>query len=132
MAGLKAFVKGSSDPKDNMPGCANYDHHYGGCLFSDTCKVEKGLRCSYFEKAVLPTAGQLKTGHRITDDYQKISGGLMIKTTKTRFCECGNSIPSNKQFCDTCRKKKRKKSYREYMQHYRLNQRNTEVEKQPL
>ena len=57
--GLIAFLKGNSDPKVGMPGCANYDHHYGGCLFADTCSVEEGKRCDYFERVVLPTAADV-------------------------------------------------------------------------
>ncbi len=52
---LIAFLKGNSDPKVGMSGCANYDHHYRGCLFADTCSVEEGKRCDYFERVVLPT-----------------------------------------------------------------------------
>jgi hypothetical protein len=43
----------NTDPKAKNPGCANYDHHYGGCLFRDECLVQQGKRCRYFERVVL-------------------------------------------------------------------------------
>ncbi|MGD2095524.1 MAG: hypothetical protein PVH77_11005 [Phycisphaerales bacterium] len=41
--------------KAKLPDCANYDHHYGGCLFRDECLVQQGERCAYFEKVILET-----------------------------------------------------------------------------
>ena len=41
--------------KARNPGCANFDYHYDCCLFRDECLVQKGQRCEYFERAVLPT-----------------------------------------------------------------------------
>jgi len=59
MKKIKHFSKhvgtGDTDPKAGMPGCANYDRHYDGCLFEDTCLVQEGKRCGYFERAVLTT-----------------------------------------------------------------------------
>jgi hypothetical protein len=49
----------SGHKKSRNPGCANFDYHYNCCLFRDECLVQKGQRCEYFERAVLPT---------ITDD----------------------------------------------------------------
>ena len=43
------------DSKTRNPGCANFDYHYESCLFRDECLVQKGQRCEYFERAVLPT-----------------------------------------------------------------------------
>jgi len=43
------------DSKVRNPGCANFDYHYDCCLFRDECLVQKGQRCEYFERAVLPT-----------------------------------------------------------------------------
>jgi len=43
---------GAADPKSRNPGCANFDHHYGGCLFRDECLVQKGKRCEYFERVI--------------------------------------------------------------------------------
>jgi len=44
-----------TDSKTRNPGCANFDYHYESCLFRDECLVQKGQRCEYFERAVLPT-----------------------------------------------------------------------------
>jgi len=41
-----------ADPKSRNPGCANFDHHYGGCLFRDECLVQQGKRCEYFERVI--------------------------------------------------------------------------------
>ncbi len=43
------------DSRARNPGCANFDYHYDCCLFRDECLVQKGQRCEYFERAVLPT-----------------------------------------------------------------------------
>ena len=56
--GLNRFLKGITDVKAGMPGCANYDHHESGCVDGEKCKVEQGKRCSYFERAVLPTGDE--------------------------------------------------------------------------
>ena len=47
---------GDADPKARNPGCANFDHYYGGCLFRDECLVLQGERCEYFER-VIPQSG---------------------------------------------------------------------------
>jgi len=44
-----------NDSKARNPGCANFDYHYDSCLFRDECLVQKGQRCEYFERVVLPT-----------------------------------------------------------------------------
>jgi hypothetical protein len=53
---LKQFTEhvetGDTDPKSRNPGCANFDHHYGGCLFRDECLVQQGQRCRYFERVI--------------------------------------------------------------------------------
>ena len=43
-----------TEAKKRNPGCANFDYHYDSCLFRDECLVQKGQRCEYFERAVLP------------------------------------------------------------------------------
>lgn len=118
MTGLKEFVRGSSDLKDNMPGCANY----GGCLFADTCLVEQGKRCGYFERAVLPTVSGLRGGDKILNEYQnrcRVSGVLKIKMATVRFCQCGQPILSGRRFCDKCKQQKRKATYRESQRRHR-------------
>ncbi|MCP4256141.1 MAG: hypothetical protein GY774_01280 [Planctomycetes bacterium] len=51
---------GHTDKQSRNPGCANFDYHYDCCLFRDECLVQKGLRCEYFERAVLPTIADNK------------------------------------------------------------------------
>ena len=72
--GLIAFLKGNTDPAAGMPGCASYDHHYGGCLFLDGCLVEEGKRCGYFEKAVLPTAADIGLKELVYSLYERQVG----------------------------------------------------------
>jgi hypothetical protein len=133
--GLKQFIKGTTDPKDQTPGCANYDSHYGGCLYADTCMVEQGKRCSFFERSVLPTASQLKDGHWIIDEYQRTVGSnrpLGITLTKVNFCECGATIPIGRRYCDTCKRRQRAKTKREYQKKFRMSKRSTVEQKQAL
>jgi len=137
MPGLKAFIRGSSDPKDAMPGCANYDRDADLCHTGVRCFVLKGGRCVYFERAVLPTAGQLKAkdGRKIVDEYQRAYGMkklLKVNLAQTRYCPCGNPIRGGRRFCDKCKKKRRLKTYREAQQKYRSGQMSTVVQKSPL
>ena len=112
--GLTAFLKGSSNPDDRMPGCSNYDHHYGGCLFADTCKVQEGQRCGYFERRVLPTAADIGLGERMYSLYEKqcgISGTL--ERGQMRICpDCGTGLKPRQRYCDNCKRRRRRKSYR--------------------
>jgi len=135
MAGLVGFIKGLTDPDRNMPGCANYDHHYGGCFFAKFCKVEKGQRCAYFERVVLPTAGQLKDSYSILEEYQRQTftfEPIKTKLITARFCICGNVLPPHKRLCDRCRRKKRRETDRVYKRKYRFSACHTEVENSPL
>ncbi len=114
---LLTFIKGSSNPADKMPGCANYDHHHGGCLFADKniCKVEDGIRCLYFEKAVLPTAVEINQQDRINTLYleqvgndEELSTELATKKNQNKCpgiggIVCGVEILSRKRLCDKCR-----------------------------
>ena len=113
--GLIAFLKGSSDPKEQMPGCANYDHYYGGCLFADACLVEQGNRCGYFEKAVLPIAYELGL-QNVYDAYEEqcgISGDGMLNRSSARVCpDCGGPIRPRQRYCDDCSRKRRRATYR--------------------
>ena len=128
MASLRQFIKGTTDPKDQAPGCDNYDHHYGGCLLGDNCKVEQGKRCGYFEKAVLPTANNLKEGSKTIDEYQKLVGlsaPIGSRITKANFCDCGATIPAGRRLCEKCKRKNRQKTKREYQRKFRMSKRST-------
>ena len=113
--------------------CANYDKHYGGCLFrtvkgtpSDNlleeeiskcpCLVLIGRQCGYFEKSVL---GPVDYKFRLPNyDYQKLFAeysevtGKVFETVSGRQCECGKNLKPRQRFCSTCTKKRRKATYR--------------------
>ena len=113
--GLIAFLKGTSDPKDRMPGCPSYDHAHGGCLFDKPCAVEAGMRCTYFEKAVLPTASGINKGLEITRLYEKATGGTVrVKMAPERTCpDCHKNILLPRQrYCPLCSTHRRQATYR--------------------
>jgi hypothetical protein len=112
--GLIAFLKGNTDPAVGMPGCANYDHHYGGCLFEDKCFVEEGQRCGYFEKAVLPKAADIGLGERMYSLYEKqCNVSSTLERSQTRICpDCGTGLKPRQRYCDNCKRRRRQKSYR--------------------
>jgi len=114
--GLIAFLKGSSNPEDRIPGCANYDHHYGGCHFAEVCKVQQGQRCDYFEKNVLPTAEEIGLGDCVNAQYAKQVGlkqDLIASRGEIRRCPtCGAALRHRQRFCNDCSKKRRRETYR--------------------
>jgi len=122
-------LKGSSDPKDQMPGCANYDHHYGGCLFENfggACAVEIGKRCGYFERAVLPTSAETGQREHIYGLYEQ-TVGVIIDTAKTRKrtgdarpCpDCGSPLRTRQRYCDTCSTRRQREQNRRYSRNRR-------------
>jgi hypothetical protein len=119
--GLLSFLRGTSDPKDGTPGCANYDHYYGGCLFQEKCNVEEGKRCAYFEKAVLPVAWQIGCGESVVDQYQAQTKSVMqIQGVKARRCSCGEPLKPRQRYCQKCKHKRRKEAYRENKRRTRI------------
>ena len=126
--GLIAFLKGSTDPADGMPGCATYDHHYGGCLFAETCKVEEGQRCGYFERAVLPTAADIGLNDTVYTQYEQqvgIARGGLLKREQVRRCpDCGDEVGPRQRYCPNCSKRRRRESYRRVREKHR-SMRNT-------
>jgi len=114
--GLIAFLMGSTNSADKMPGCANYDHYYGGCLYTDTCLVQKGKRCRYFEKAVLPTAADIGLKEWLYSLYQKHLGIELdseLAISNVRRCpDCGAGLKARQKYCDDCSKRRRQDSYR--------------------
>ncbi len=118
--GLIAFLKGNTDPAAGMPGCANYDHRYGGCLFNDECRVEQGKRCGYFEKAVLPTAADIGLKEVVYLAYEKqvgIANDGGLEREPVRLCpDCGVELRPRQRYCDTCGKRRRRQSYRKRRQ----------------
>jgi hypothetical protein len=106
--GLIRFLKGSTDPKAGMPGCADYDHHYGSCLFKKLCKVQQGERCGYFERAVLPTGSS-----DVREKYESLTGAYIEGVAVNRCGDCGTRIPPRRRYCDKCVEKRRKATYRQ-------------------
>ena len=122
--GLIAFLKGSTDPKAGMPGCANYDHHQGGCLFGEICKVQGSQRCGYFEKAVLPTAADLGLNEAVYSQYEQqvgIAGNGLLRRGQIRRCpDCGDEVGPRQRYCLKCSKRRRRESYRRAREKQRL------------
>jgi len=116
---LLVFIKG--DHQHNIPGCANY--YNDGCVLRRTCKIEKGKRCLYFEKTVLPVAAELGIGGSIGDAYADKVGlvGFRPQMTKeARRCLCGAILLSRQRYCEKCSKRRRRESYRKMRDSKRL------------
>lgn len=125
--GLLTFLHGSSNAADKMPGCSKLDHHYGGCQDSEDCKIETGRYCTYFEKVVLPTAADLGLLEDLTKKYAKQTLRIFA-TDQDRKCterkcterkcadrkcpDCMAAIPRRKRYCDMCKIRRRKQTYR--------------------
>ena len=122
--GLIAFLRGCTDPKAGMPGCANLDRHYGGCLLGDTCKVQDGQRCGYFERAVLPTAESIGLKDVVYSAYEAqvgIAGNGLLKRGQIRLCpDCGDEVGPRQRYCSNCSKRRRRQSYRRAREKQRL------------
>ncbi len=114
--GLIAFLRGNTNPEENIPGCANYDHHNSSCLLADVCLIQEGKRCSYFEKNVLPTAIDINLRESVYLQYAKVVG-VEINTQSInrnyRSCpDCGAELRSRQRYCETCKNRHRRQSYR--------------------
>lgn len=131
--GLLAFLRGSTNPADRMPGCANYDHHHGGCLFCNHpctkseqecracwdflghsfCKVERGQRCTYFERVVLPTTADMGLQEHVNSQYARHVGtewDCELDGGNIRKCpDCGAELMKRRRYCDKCRDRRRRK-----------------------
>ncbi len=113
--GLIAFLKGVSDPKTGMPGCANLDHHSSGCSYGNVCLVQTGKRCRYFEKVVLPTSGDIGLRESVYSQYRKhvgLDGNGELGIGPLRRCDCGAELKQRKRYCDHCASKRRRETYR--------------------
>lgn len=95
--------------------CANW---VGYCLLNDgDCKVMNGKRCKYFEKSVLgPPEYKYRTAgynyERLFPRYAKINKNLTGTEVKVRRCGCGAILKRRERYCEKCRIKRRKESYR--------------------
>ena len=115
--GLIAFLRGNTSPENQMPGCCNYDHDSGSCLYKGCCLVEQGERCEYFEKVVLPTSADLGLKELVYSLYQKHVGitedDPLINIANIRPCpDCGTELRPRQKYCDVCSKKRRRATYR--------------------
>jgi hypothetical protein len=113
-AGLMTFLRGSTDPKDKMPGCANYDHGKQECLLEtgqgkSDCLVQVGKRCAYFERAVLPTAADIGQIQDLTFAYERATKHIVVRTESTkeeRFCpDCKTGVlQPRERLCGKCKR----------------------------
>ncbi len=109
---LLPFLRGSPNPKDVMPGCANYDHTYGKCVFGENCRVQQGKRCRYFENAVLPTAMELGLPN-IYATYERLTGAPPLQRPQARLCpDCGRPLRPQQTYCEKCAQLHRRQAYR--------------------
>ena len=102
-AGLAQVVKSE---------CANYDHHYGGCLFDDNCAVLQGRPCDYFEAAVLgkpsyPYRNSNYDWQRVFDQYGLINPRFAARAVQNRRCQCGAILEPRRRYCPRCARQKR-------------------------
>ena len=111
-ATLNSFVKGE---------CANYDNYHKICVYGYACKVLKGERCAYFEKAVLgpPDYKFRSPGYdydKIFEQYAQINTRYIGKLHKVnvRKCDCGESLEPRRRYCEKCQIKRRRKTYRNF------------------
>ncbi len=122
---LRAFIRGSTNPKEHTPGCANLDG--SDCIFvtdsdKSPCLIEIGKPCPYFEKAVLPTAEDIGKSEYMRKAYAKQIGLDADKVTaKTRYCpDCDGELKKGQKYCDICTKKRRIASYQKSRENKRL------------
>ena len=98
--------------------CANHDSYYGGCLFATECSVLTSRPCRYFERSVLgPPDYPYKTAGydwgKLFAEYGTINSRFSGRGVTVRRCECGAVLGVRKKVCDTCRKTRRRATYRD-------------------
>ena len=102
---LRAFIAGSSNPKDNIPGCSNLDGI--NCIWNDSgCLVDQGKKCLYFEKAVLPTAEDIGKSEYMRKAYAKqigLDSDKVSASDSSRHCPgCDTELQAGEKFCRSC------------------------------
>ncbi len=111
---LMTFLRGKSTPKAQMPGCSSYDHHYSGCLYADYCLVEKGQRCAYFERSVMPAAADTGQKDHIYALYEA-HVGIEIEKDDVRLCpDCEAELQPRQRLCFDCARKRQLRAKRVY------------------
>ena len=86
--------------------CAQYVHYYSTCLFGECpCLLSEGKRCPYFERVLIPIAGQQGVANKVIEWYDG-------DAVDTRACpDCGAELAYRKRYCPKCaRKRKRRRN----------------------
>jgi hypothetical protein len=94
--------------------CCNHTGDVG-CHFRGRCAVQHGIRCDWFERAVLDLA-RLRPDRfpGVLSAYGTLQGGVVAGVMeRVRTCECGEALPPRRRLCDSCQNKHRKAAYRQ-------------------
>jgi len=102
--------------------CAN--HVGSGCFNERPCLLaQRGVRCSYFESAVLPLSKRKAAYADVPKHYwarAKVDG--MREDAAERVCACGNALADRERVCERCKIRRRRESYRAYKRKVRCPQ----------
>jgi len=102
--------------------CAN--HVGSGCFNERPCLLaQRGVRCSYFESAVLPLSKRKAAYADVPNQYwarAKVDG--MREDAAERVCACGNALAARERVCERCKIRRRRESYRAYKRKVRCPQ----------
>ena len=90
---------------------------HGGMHQGDRpCSVLSGVRCPWFESAVLPGLGD----KGLVDEYQALYiGGERLKAIRFRRCGCGAPLGRRERVCPRCRHERRRARWREAQRRHR-------------
>jgi hypothetical protein len=74
------------------------------CIYDYPCKIEAGKACSYFEKAVLPTATDIGKSEYLRKAYAKQIGLDADKVSGLdRYCPgCDVELKAGEKYCRSC------------------------------
>ncbi len=84
-------------------------------MFNKTGKclvIEEKEPCVFFRESVLPLAEHYGVYSKILSEYTEIDQSV-IKDIHTRFCDCGNELKPEERICDSCKRKRRRETYKE-------------------
>jgi len=96
------------------------------CLVSDCppmaaplsrCKLaEKGKRCEYFERVVVPLANSSPEKYaEAVEIYSAGRANNALAVKDVRLCECGAPLAKRKRLCPACARRKRREAARNGM-----------------
>ncbi|MBN1126877.1 MAG: hypothetical protein JXA82_17885 [Sedimentisphaerales bacterium] len=109
--------------------CANWDNGQNSCIFRIGCRIAAGMPCEYFKKAVWPIcdpaypyATETHRYEELLAQYRQIDKDLVVsdEDESLRLCDCGEPLKQKRQLCDECRKKRRRKTWKEQKQKQRV------------